>query len=200
MVVLKPPGWGWEHVTRGAEPSPGQAVPCVATSSCPAANPGTGPPVQGALPQQPPTGICAQRGVPLSTCFPCRFLCGTVNDFVAEVGRAYKRAMENKQEAELMARKVGFRGAGWHSLQPRRGRVCSLLCMHWGALCSGCLGTQGHQSVWSSWQRWSVLVVGMPRRYRCQASTGWPGERPAPVEAMACAGVLSVGVSCSVPC
>ncbi|NWR91201.1 DGKD kinase, partial [Furnarius figulus] len=34
-----------------------------------------------------------------------KFLCGTVNDFVAEVGRAYKRATENKQEAELMARK-----------------------------------------------------------------------------------------------
>ncbi|NXT63221.1 DGKD kinase, partial [Chaetops frenatus] len=36
-----------------------------------------------------------------------KFLCGTVNDFVAEVGRAYKRATENKQEAELMARKCG---------------------------------------------------------------------------------------------
>ncbi|NXD27445.1 DGKD kinase, partial [Spelaeornis formosus] len=34
-----------------------------------------------------------------------KFLCGTVNDFVTEVGRAYKRATENKQEAELMARK-----------------------------------------------------------------------------------------------
>ena len=31
---------------------------------------------------------------------------------MAEVGRAYKRATENKQEAELMARKVGCRGAG----------------------------------------------------------------------------------------
>ncbi|NWX04374.1 DGKD kinase, partial [Caloenas nicobarica] len=37
-----------------------------------------------------------------------KFLCGTVNDFVAEVGRAYKRAMENKQEAELMARKCAM--------------------------------------------------------------------------------------------
>ncbi|KAM6323322.1 diacylglycerol kinase delta-like isoform 3-T3 [Podargus strigoides] len=37
-----------------------------------------------------------------------RFLCGTVNDFVAEVGRAYKRATENKQEAELMARKCSM--------------------------------------------------------------------------------------------
>ncbi|KAM4886323.1 diacylglycerol kinase kappa isoform 7-T7 [Sylvia borin] len=34
-----------------------------------------------------------------------KFLCGTVNDFVTEVGRAYRRATENKQEAELMARK-----------------------------------------------------------------------------------------------
>nr|XP_009930572.1 PREDICTED: diacylglycerol kinase delta-like [Opisthocomus hoazin] len=37
-----------------------------------------------------------------------RFLCGTVNDFVAEVGRAYKKATENKQEAELMARKCAM--------------------------------------------------------------------------------------------
>ncbi|NWU84235.1 DGKD kinase, partial [Onychorhynchus coronatus] len=37
-----------------------------------------------------------------------KFLCGTVNDFVAEVGRAYKRATENKQEADLMARKCAM--------------------------------------------------------------------------------------------
>ncbi|KAM6253393.1 diacylglycerol kinase kappa [Porphyrio hochstetteri] len=37
-----------------------------------------------------------------------KFLCGTVNDFVAEVGRAYRRATENKQEAELMARKCAM--------------------------------------------------------------------------------------------
>ncbi|NXF36550.1 DGKD kinase, partial [Nyctibius bracteatus] len=37
-----------------------------------------------------------------------KFLCGTVNDFVAEVGQAYKRATENKQEAELMARKCAM--------------------------------------------------------------------------------------------
>ncbi|NWS76844.1 DGKD kinase, partial [Crotophaga sulcirostris] len=37
-----------------------------------------------------------------------KFLCGTVNDFVAEVGRAYKRATENKQEAELMTRKCAM--------------------------------------------------------------------------------------------
>ncbi|NXB04510.1 DGKD kinase, partial [Cnemophilus loriae] len=37
-----------------------------------------------------------------------KFLCGTVNDFVTEVGRAYKRATENKQEAELMARKCAM--------------------------------------------------------------------------------------------
>lgn len=35
-----------------------------------------------------------------------RFLCGTVNDFVAEVGKAYERATENKEEADAMARKV----------------------------------------------------------------------------------------------
>eukprot|EP00063_Salmo_salar_P037256 XP_014012091.1 PREDICTED: diacylglycerol kinase delta-like [Salmo salar] len=33
-----------------------------------------------------------------------KFLCGTVNDFVAEVGRAYERATENK-EADAMAKK-----------------------------------------------------------------------------------------------
>ncbi|NWW38125.1 DGKD kinase, partial [Panurus biarmicus] len=37
-----------------------------------------------------------------------KFLCGTVNDFVTEVGRAYKRATENKQEAELMTRKCAM--------------------------------------------------------------------------------------------
>ncbi|NXV93503.1 DGKD kinase, partial [Calonectris borealis] len=37
-----------------------------------------------------------------------KFLCGTINDFVAEVGRAYKRATENKQEAEMMARKCAM--------------------------------------------------------------------------------------------
>ncbi|XP_050830598.1 diacylglycerol kinase delta isoform X4 [Serinus canaria] len=37
-----------------------------------------------------------------------KFLCGTVNDFVTEVGQAYKRATENKQEAELMARKCAM--------------------------------------------------------------------------------------------
>ncbi|KAL9837392.1 LOW QUALITY PROTEIN: diacylglycerol kinase delta-like [Geothlypis trichas] len=37
-----------------------------------------------------------------------KFLCGTVNDFVTEVGRAYKRVTENKQEAELMARKCAM--------------------------------------------------------------------------------------------
>uniref|UniRef100_A0A4W5KHP0 diacylglycerol kinase (ATP) n=1 Tax=Hucho hucho TaxID=62062 RepID=A0A4W5KHP0_9TELE len=34
------------------------------------------------------------------------FLCGTVNDFVAEVGRAYEKATENKEEADAMAKKV----------------------------------------------------------------------------------------------
>nr|XP_046175825.1 diacylglycerol kinase delta-like isoform X4 [Oncorhynchus gorbuscha] len=34
-----------------------------------------------------------------------KFLCGTVNDFVAEVGRAYERATENKEEADAMAKK-----------------------------------------------------------------------------------------------
>uniref|UniRef100_A0A8C9Y531 Diacylglycerol kinase n=1 Tax=Sander lucioperca TaxID=283035 RepID=A0A8C9Y531_SANLU len=35
-----------------------------------------------------------------------KFLCGTVNDFVAEVGKAYERATENKEEADAMAKKV----------------------------------------------------------------------------------------------
>uniref|UniRef100_A0A3P9A3G8 Diacylglycerol kinase n=1 Tax=Esox lucius TaxID=8010 RepID=A0A3P9A3G8_ESOLU len=37
-----------------------------------------------------------------------KFLCGTVNDFVAEVGRAYERATENKQEADAMAKKCAL--------------------------------------------------------------------------------------------
>lgn len=37
---------------------------------------------------------------------PRRFLCGTVNDFVAEVGKAYERATENREEADAMAKKV----------------------------------------------------------------------------------------------
>lgn len=57
-----------------------------------------------------------------------RFLCGTVNDFVAEVGRAYKRATENKQEAELMARKV------------REGEIWGI----WGA----CPGVQPQEGTW----------------------------------------------------
>uniref|UniRef100_A0A674C835 Diacylglycerol kinase n=1 Tax=Salmo trutta TaxID=8032 RepID=A0A674C835_SALTR len=43
---------------------------------------------------------------PVSIPLSCRFLCGTVNDFVAEVGRAYERATENKEEADAMAKKV----------------------------------------------------------------------------------------------
>ncbi|XP_063169562.1 diacylglycerol kinase kappa [Candoia aspera] len=34
-----------------------------------------------------------------------KFLCGTVNDFVADVGRAYERAADSKQEAAIMAGK-----------------------------------------------------------------------------------------------
>uniref|UniRef100_A0A672GZZ5 Diacylglycerol kinase n=1 Tax=Salarias fasciatus TaxID=181472 RepID=A0A672GZZ5_SALFA len=37
-----------------------------------------------------------------------KFLCGTVNDFVAEVGKAYERATENKEEADAMAKKVNL--------------------------------------------------------------------------------------------
>ncbi|XP_075752658.1 diacylglycerol kinase kappa isoform X2 [Pelodiscus sinensis] len=37
-----------------------------------------------------------------------KFLCGTVNDFVTEVGKAYERATENKQEADAMARKCAM--------------------------------------------------------------------------------------------
>uniref|UniRef100_A0A8C4ZWY0 Diacylglycerol kinase n=1 Tax=Gadus morhua TaxID=8049 RepID=A0A8C4ZWY0_GADMO len=35
-----------------------------------------------------------------------KFLCGTVNEFVVEVGKAYERATENKAEADVMAKKV----------------------------------------------------------------------------------------------
>lgn len=41
----------------------------------------------------------------MCTCV-CRFLCGTVNEFVAEVGKAYEKATENKEEADAMAKKV----------------------------------------------------------------------------------------------
>ncbi|GCC18346.1 hypothetical protein chiPu_0017899 [Chiloscyllium punctatum] len=37
-----------------------------------------------------------------------RFLCGTVSDFIAEVGKAYKKAEDNKEEADTMANKVGI--------------------------------------------------------------------------------------------
>ncbi|XP_059364546.1 diacylglycerol kinase delta-like isoform X2 [Carassius carassius] len=37
-----------------------------------------------------------------------KFLCGTVNDFVAEVGKAYERASENKEEADAMAKKCAM--------------------------------------------------------------------------------------------
>uniref|UniRef100_H3CDE9 Diacylglycerol kinase n=1 Tax=Tetraodon nigroviridis TaxID=99883 RepID=H3CDE9_TETNG len=37
-----------------------------------------------------------------------KFLCGTVNEFVAEVGKAYERATENREEADAMARKCAL--------------------------------------------------------------------------------------------
>ncbi|XP_056156322.1 diacylglycerol kinase eta [Lampris incognitus] len=37
-----------------------------------------------------------------------KFLCGTVNDFVAEVGKAYEKATENKEEADAMAKKCAL--------------------------------------------------------------------------------------------
>uniref|UniRef100_A0AAY4CNC7 diacylglycerol kinase (ATP) n=1 Tax=Denticeps clupeoides TaxID=299321 RepID=A0AAY4CNC7_9TELE len=37
-----------------------------------------------------------------------KFLCGTVNDFVSEVGKAYERAAENREEADAMAKKVNL--------------------------------------------------------------------------------------------
>nr|XP_033802363.1 diacylglycerol kinase kappa isoform X1 [Geotrypetes seraphini] len=37
-----------------------------------------------------------------------RFLCGTVNEFVVEVGKAYERATENKEEADAMAKKCAM--------------------------------------------------------------------------------------------
>ncbi|TSN12253.1 Diacylglycerol kinase eta [Bagarius yarrelli] len=36
------------------------------------------------------------------------FLCGTVNEFVAEVGKAYEKATENKEEADVMAKKCAM--------------------------------------------------------------------------------------------
>ncbi|KAK3546555.1 hypothetical protein QTP70_027318, partial [Hemibagrus guttatus] len=37
-----------------------------------------------------------------------KFLCGTVNEFVAEVGKAYEKATENKDEADAMAKKCAM--------------------------------------------------------------------------------------------
>uniref|UniRef100_A0ABM5EWG3 Diacylglycerol kinase n=1 Tax=Pogona vitticeps TaxID=103695 RepID=A0ABM5EWG3_9SAUR len=37
-----------------------------------------------------------------------KFLCGTVNDFVADVGKAYERTADSKQEADTMARKCAM--------------------------------------------------------------------------------------------
>ncbi|XP_067903986.1 diacylglycerol kinase eta isoform X2 [Heterodontus francisci] len=37
-----------------------------------------------------------------------KFLCGTVSDFIAEVGKAYKKAEENKKEADTMANKCAM--------------------------------------------------------------------------------------------
>uniref|UniRef100_W5NAG7 Diacylglycerol kinase n=1 Tax=Lepisosteus oculatus TaxID=7918 RepID=W5NAG7_LEPOC len=37
-----------------------------------------------------------------------KFLCGTVNDFVSEVGKAYEKATENKGEADAMAKKCAL--------------------------------------------------------------------------------------------
>ncbi|KAK1163239.1 diacylglycerol kinase eta-like isoform X1 [Acipenser oxyrinchus oxyrinchus] len=37
-----------------------------------------------------------------------KFLCGTVNEFVAEVGKAYERTTENKEEADTMAKKCAL--------------------------------------------------------------------------------------------
>ncbi|XP_057176267.1 diacylglycerol kinase delta isoform X2 [Triplophysa rosa] len=37
-----------------------------------------------------------------------KFLCGTINDFVGEVGKTYERATENKEEADAMAKKCAM--------------------------------------------------------------------------------------------
>ncbi|XP_072361118.1 diacylglycerol kinase eta isoform X3 [Scyliorhinus torazame] len=37
-----------------------------------------------------------------------KFLCGTVSDFIAEVGKAYKKAEENQEEADTMANKCAM--------------------------------------------------------------------------------------------
>ncbi|XP_062371681.1 diacylglycerol kinase delta isoform X6 [Sardina pilchardus] len=37
-----------------------------------------------------------------------KFLCGTVNDFVAEVGKAYEQAAENREEADAMSKKCAM--------------------------------------------------------------------------------------------
>uniref|UniRef100_A0A671VI00 Diacylglycerol kinase n=1 Tax=Sparus aurata TaxID=8175 RepID=A0A671VI00_SPAAU len=56
-----------------------------------------------------------------------RFLCGTVNEFVAEVGKAYERATENKEEADAMAKKVNGSVCVIYMLSVRR--QCSEKCV-----------------------------------------------------------------------
>lgn len=93
-----------------------------------------------------------------------RFLCGTVNDFVAEVGRAYKRATENKQEAELMARKVGL------------GRLRWVVGGCWGCACHGSaqfLGCPGKYGI--------LRHLGSPEYQEAGCSRSWgPGQLDCP--------------------
>lgn len=86
-----------------------------------------------------------------------RFLCGTVNDFVAEVGRAYKRATENKQEAELMARKV------------REGEIWGI----WGA----CPGVQPQEG-WGPGR--DVHPTGVHGHLGCSGPWGAPSSARCP--------------------
>lgn len=160
---------------------PGQAVPCLATSDCRlrwwlAENPDTAALVQGGIiPAAPQQSCCAPLHPPAASLG--RFLCGTVNDFVAEVGRAYKRATENKQEAELMARKVGCWRAGacrvtWRGLLWR-----SVHAQGWAALgVPEPLGCPGKHGV--SRQRWGALVLRMPGPLGCPGKHRVPGKHP----------------------
>ncbi|KAJ6653547.1 hypothetical protein lerEdw1_009127 [Lerista edwardsae] len=56
-----------------------------------------------------------------------KFLCGTVNDFVADVGKAYEKSADNKQEADTMARKASVGGLSPLCSCPLSMRRCAML-------------------------------------------------------------------------
>ncbi|KAH0630739.1 hypothetical protein JD844_003922 [Phrynosoma platyrhinos] len=89
-----PPG-RWSVLTYEA---PKQSPPAIKEEESEDSN------IQVKVPPAPTKASQFGEGAALS----CRFLCGTVNDFVADVGKAYERTADNKQEADTMARKASL--------------------------------------------------------------------------------------------